>query len=294
MAQCATDDHDQPSPMQWQHQWRELRRRCCVLRPRIAYNCSWVSVAVEARPVRRACDPSESCRQPAPRSLACRRGSPCTWLLPRRTACATTSRMQYTDQTFKGLYHWNLFDAALLLPYFAVMILLAIYGVHRYTMCYLYYKYRKNYNPNPPQPLRRAAPRHRATAHLQRAVRHRPPHRSRLRHGVSAATSWKSRSSTTPPTRPRQVAAAIVARYAALGHPIVYIHRTNRHGYKAGALDAGLKVAKGEFVAIFDADFVPPHGLAHEGHPPLCRAGDRHGADPLDPPQPRLQHVHPD
>jgi cellulose synthase/poly-beta-1,6-N-acetylglucosamine synthase-like glycosyltransferase len=56
----------------------------------------------------------------------------------------------------------------------------------------------------------------------------------------------------------RQVAADIVARYAALGHPIVYIHRTNRYGYKAGALDGGLKVAKGEFVAIFDADFVPP------------------------------------
>ena len=54
------------------------------------------------------------------------------------------------------------------------------------------------------------------------------------------------------------MAAAIVDRYAALGHPIVYIHRTNRHGYKAGALDAGLKVAKGEFIAIFDADFVPP------------------------------------
>ena len=56
----------------------------------------------------------------------------------------------------------------------------------------------------------------------------------------------------------QQVASAIVERYAALGHPIVYIHRTNRHGYKAGALDAGLKVAKGEFIAIFDADFVPP------------------------------------
>ena len=56
----------------------------------------------------------------------------------------------------------------------------------------------------------------------------------------------------------REVASAIVDRYAALGHHIVYIHRTNRHGYKAGALDAGLKVAKGDFVAIFDADFVPP------------------------------------
>src|SRR6201995_2833227 len=40
--------------------------------------------------------------------------------------------------------------------------------------------------------------------------------------------------------------------------PIVYLHRSNRHGYKAGALDKGLEVAQGEFVAIFDADFVPP------------------------------------
>ncbi len=60
-------------------------------------------------------------------------------------------KMQYTDQTFKGLYHWNLFDASLLLPYFAVMILLSIYGMHRYTLCYNYFKYRKNYNPNPPR-----------------------------------------------------------------------------------------------------------------------------------------------
>lgn len=38
---------------------------------------------------------------------------------------------------------------------------------------------------------------------------------------------------------------------------IVYIHRVNRVGYKAGALDEGLRVAKGELIAIFDADFVP-------------------------------------
>ncbi len=34
-------------------------------------------------------------------------------------------------------------------------------------------------------------------------------------------------------------------------------HRTDRHGYKAGALEAGLRVARGEFVGIFDADFLP-------------------------------------
>jgi len=37
-----------------------------------------------------------------------------------------------------------------------------------------------------------------------------------------------------------------------------YIHRSNRQGYKAGALADGLKSADGELVAIFDADFVPP------------------------------------
>ena len=44
--------------------------------------------------------------------------------------------MQNADQTFKGLYHWNPFDLALLIPYFFVMVVLAIYGIHRYTMCY--------------------------------------------------------------------------------------------------------------------------------------------------------------
>jgi cellulose synthase/poly-beta-1,6-N-acetylglucosamine synthase-like glycosyltransferase len=49
-----------------------------------------------------------------------------------------------------------------------------------------------------------------------------------------------------------------VDRYRALGHNIVYLHRIDRHGYKAGALDAGLKQSSGELIAIFDADFVPP------------------------------------
>ncbi len=40
-----------------------------------------------------------------------------------------------------------------------------------------------------------------------------------------------------------------------------YIHRTDRTGYKAGALEAGMKVAKGEFIAIFDADFIPTDRL---------------------------------
>ncbi len=48
-----------------------------------------------------------------------------------------------------------------------------------------------------------------------------------------------------------------VERLAATGVDIVLLHRTDRTGFKAGALEAGLEVAKGDFVAVFDADFVP-------------------------------------
>ena len=166
-------------------------------------------------------------------------------------------QMQETDTTFKGLYHWNFFDAAVLLPYFAVMIVLAVYGVHRYTMCYLYYKYRKNYNPNPPR-LFDSLP----MVTVQLPIFNEQFVIDRLIEAICAMDYPSDKldiqvlDDSTDETQ--QVAAAIVARYAALGHPIAYIHRTNRHGYKAGALDAGLKVAKGEYVAIFDADFVPP------------------------------------
>ena len=46
--------------------------------------------------------------------------------------------------------------------------------------------------------------------------------------------------------------------YIAAGFPVEYRHRTNRHGYKAGALQEGLETATGELIAIFDADFIPP------------------------------------
>ncbi len=56
----------------------------------------------------------------------------------------------------------------------------------------------------------------------------------------------------------REICREIVEYYKAKGYDIVHITRSNRKGYKAGALKEGLKVAKGEFIAIFDADFIPP------------------------------------
>lgn len=53
------------------------------------------------------------------------------------------------------------------------------------------------------------------------------------------------------------VAAQYVERYRKLGYDITHVRRTNRQGFKAGALKEGLVSARGEYVAIFDADFVP-------------------------------------
>jgi cellulose synthase/poly-beta-1,6-N-acetylglucosamine synthase-like glycosyltransferase len=71
------------------------------------------------------------------------------------------------------------------------------------------------------------------------------------------------------------LAEARVAYHRARGLHIEYHHRTERDGYKAGALAAGMAAAPGEFIALFDADFVPPPDFLRRlmpefsGHPRL-------------------------
>lgn len=55
-----------------------------------------------------------------------------------------------------------------------------------------------------------------------------------------------------------QVAAQRVRAWAAQGLDIQHVRRSRRVGYKAGALADGLEAASGEYLAIFDADFIPP------------------------------------
>ncbi|MDE0142259.1 MAG: glycosyltransferase family 2 protein [Caldilineaceae bacterium] len=55
-----------------------------------------------------------------------------------------------------------------------------------------------------------------------------------------------------------QIIASSIAFHRRNGIDITQYHRTDRKGYKAGALRDGLTHARGEFIAIFDADFVPP------------------------------------
>ncbi|MGH9566104.1 MAG: glycosyl transferase family 2, partial [Candidatus Angelobacter sp.] len=59
-------------------------------------------------------------------------------------------KSQFMDKTFRGLYTPNAFDLMLLIPYFAVLGILAAYGLHRYALVYMYYRHRKNRTSAPP------------------------------------------------------------------------------------------------------------------------------------------------
>jgi len=58
-----------------------------------------------------------------------------------------------------------------------------------------------------------------------------------------------------------------ITHYQKQGYDIELVHRKDRKGYKAGALREALSSAKGEFIAIFDADFIPPKGFLQTSLP---------------------------
>src|SRR2546430_549798 len=166
-------------------------------------------------------------------------------------------RQHFFDTTFKGIYHANAFDMAPLIPYFAVLILLASYGIHRYTLVYLYYRNKKNQTTEPAQ---RFSELPRVTVQLpifneQFVVDRLLQAVCRLDYPREKFEIQVLDDSTDETVA---VARGLVEHYSSQGYPITYHHRTNRAGYKAGALHEGMKTATGEYIAIFDADFVPP------------------------------------
>ena len=166
-------------------------------------------------------------------------------------------RQHLFDKTFQGLYQTDAFDRALLVPYFIVLVLLAGYGMHRYILVYLYYKHKKN-RTTEPSAFFEELPR--VTVQLpifneQYVVERLLESVCKLKYPREKLDIQVLDDSTDETVA---VARNLVERYAALGNPITYHHRTGREGYKAGALAEGLKTAKGEFVTIFDADFMPP------------------------------------
>ncbi len=164
-------------------------------------------------------------------------------------------RRVFTRDPFTGLYQLNAFDLAVMLPYFLVMVVLAAYGLHRYWLVYNFFKYRHNL-PGPPPPVT-AWPK----VTIQLPIYNERYVIERLVEAVSRfdyprdLLEIQVLDDSTDETR--QIARACVERYQALGLPITYHHRANRAGFKAGALGEGLRSATGEFIAMFDADFLP-------------------------------------
>ncbi len=67
---------------------------------------------------------------------------------------------------------------------------------------------------------------------------------------------------------------ARVAHWQQMGRRVEHILRPLRHGYKAGALADALPLAQGDFIAIFDADFIPPPAFLRDTLPHFARSGN--------------------
>ena len=66
-----------------------------------------------------------------------------------------------------------------------------------------------------------------------------------------------------------------VKKYQSLGFDIEHVRRGTRNGYKAGALKHAMKSTDSEFVAIFDADFIPPNWYLKKAMPHFCKIKHR-------------------
>src|SRR5579872_6494967 len=162
------------------------------------------------------------------------------------------------DNTFAGIHELVWFDWAMLIPYFTVLVILSVYGLHRYETIRTYFKYRKKATAEPSG--KRFATLPPVTIQLplynERYVVERLIEEVLKVEYPKELLQIQVLDDSTDDTAP--FAEALVERYRTIGYPIEYHHRSNRHGFKAGALQEGLKTATGEFVAVFDADFCPP------------------------------------
>jgi len=166
-------------------------------------------------------------------------------------------RRAFFDETFAGIHQLSWFDWVILIPYFTLLGILALYGVHRYEVIRIYLKHGRKLPKEAPQRFEQLP---RVT--LQLPIYNERYVVERLLEEVSKIDYPRDRlqiqvlDDSTDETR--VVAERLVAHYQGLGVPMEYLHRDHRLGYKAGALQAALKTATGEFIAIFDADFIPP------------------------------------
>src|SRR5262245_49984019 len=141
----------------------------------------------------------------------------------------------------------TLAETLTLVSYFFVLIILAVYGWHRYYLVYLYMRNRDK------EPRAGALPDSLPLVTIQLPLYNEMYVADRLINAVCGIEYPRNLleiqvlDDSTDETR--GIAEAAVRRFAAEGFDIKYFRRPNRRGYKAGALEEGLAVARGEFVA---------------------------------------------
>src|SRR5437762_8328511 len=149
------------------------------------------------------------------------------------------------DSTFVGIYRLSWFDWMLLIPYFTILAILSVYGLHRYEIIRTYFKHRKKAVDRPSARFDQLP---RVTIQLpiynERYVVERLIDEVAKIEYPRELLQIQVLHDSTDDTHP--FAQALVERYHALGHPAAYHYRANRNGFKAGALQPGLETATGE------------------------------------------------
>lgn len=148
-------------------------------------------------------------------------------------------------------------DLYFMLAYFGILGILSIYGVYRYRLIYLFLRYQKHR----PQSKSRFEADRLPRVTVQLPLFNEMYVAERLIGAVAALDYPRELleiqvlDDSTDDTR--RIASTAVEKCFEQGFDITYHHREDRTGFKAGALEEGLKKSSGEFILIFDADFVP-------------------------------------
>ncbi len=153
-------------------------------------------------------------------------------------------------------------ELAILGAYYAVLAVLAIYGLHRAHLTWIYFRSRKNV----PRPQQQFATLPKVA--IQLPIFNEATVVERLIDAACAIDYPQDKleiqvldDSTDETTA---IAERCVLAYRELGFDIHLIRRGDRQGFKAGALAAGLRATDAEFLAVFDADFVPPKNFVKD------------------------------
>ncbi|MEO0089206.1 MAG: cellulose synthase family protein [candidate division WOR-3 bacterium] len=150
----------------------------------------------------------------------------------------------------------NLFDTLILILYFVILAILSLYGIHRYFLIFLYLKGRKKVIK--PKSYFKELPK----VTIQLPIYNEKFVCERLINSVCQIDYPLDKleiqvlDDSTDETQ--EILKRLVKKYQEKGINIKYFHRNNREGYKAGALQRGLMKAEGDFIAVFDADFIVP------------------------------------